>query len=479
MARNILLIFFSLMFLFTERIWGEGITSLETIAEGEGVGSVQIELTSPREMIEAKSSKSHKIKKKHKDVAFDVDAPPKTRIELTPELSFGARIGLEYQLEKNFNMETRVRDDLYIKTPEMSFAFLYTPTEKFYTFLNVEFSRSIVNDERMRTEEKRKKKDETDMELKQVFFSYTIMDGLNLKVGRQRIKDKREWVYDEKLDAIRLTYEFSKFKFDFSASEKKDKDLHDNHGSDERFNNFVLYGRYAPNKDTEIAAYGFVRDGRSKKRKENPIFYGLQVNGELIDDLDYWLNFAHVRGRDGSNKLRGFGFDSGFTYEFDDVPLKPSIVLGYAFGSGDDNTSDNIDRSFRQTGLQDNNAKLNGVSKIKYYGEMFDPELSNLVIATGGIGIRPMRKTSIELIYHYYRQHKRSDEIFDAEIDEDPDGLNKILGQEIDLVAAYKYKSKKINIKTSMVLGYFMPGQAFPREVDNALFAEFKIQFDF
>lgn len=130
-------------------------------------------------------------------------------------------------------------------------------------------------------------------------------------MGRQCLKDLSEWLYDEKLDAIRLTYEFLNFAFDFSASKKKDKDLYDNNGSDERFNNFVLYGRYAPNKDTEIAAYGFVRDGRSIKRKENPIFYGLSLRGEVFDDLDYWLELAHVRGRSGSNKLRGFGFDSG------------------------------------------------------------------------------------------------------------------------------------------------------------------------
>ena len=473
MIKNVLLIFVSLILLLAEGICGGEIAPQETKTEDEMNVPVQKEFFSPGKMIEKKLFKSAKHRKNN-EAAFDLGAPPKTRNRLTPELGFGARVELEYVMEKNFDLETRDRDDLYIKKPELSFVFLYTPTEKFSAFLNIEFSRSIVNDE-----QEEKKKDETNVNLTEAFFSYEIMDGLTLKVGRQRLKDKREWIYDEKMNAIRLTYEFSKFAFELSASEKKDKDLYDNHGRDERFNNFVLCGRYAPFKNTEIMAYGFVRDGRSKKRKENPIFYGLQVTGELIDNLDYWLNFAHVRGRDGSNKLRGFGFDSGFTYEFDDVPLKPSIVLGYAFGSGDDNPSDNRDRSFRQTGLQDNNAKLNGVSKVKYYGEMFDPELSNLAITTAGIGIRPMRKTSIELIYHYYRQHKRSDDIFDAEIDEDPDGLNKILGQEIDLVAAHKYKSKKINVKTSLVLGYFLPGQAFSMEADNSFFAEIKMQFDF
>ncbi|MEE9458794.1 MAG: hypothetical protein V3V84_03420, partial [Candidatus Bathyarchaeia archaeon] len=183
MTKNILLISVSLMFLFTEGICGGEIATQETTNEGEGVEPIQKKLSFPREMIEKKPSESTKHRNNN-EVTFDLDAPPKTRIELTPELGFGVRVELEYELEKNFNMETRVRDDVYIRKPELSFAFLYTPTEKFSTFLNVEFSRSIVNDKRMRTEKKRKKNDETNLDLTEFFFSYEIIDRLNLKVGR-------------------------------------------------------------------------------------------------------------------------------------------------------------------------------------------------------------------------------------------------------------------------------------------------------
>jgi hypothetical protein len=37
-------------------------------------------------------------------------------------------------------------------------------------------------------------------------------------------------------------------------------------------------------------------------------------------------------------------------------------------------------------------------------GERLDPELSNLLIFTGGIGIRPTRRSSIDLVYHHYLQ---------------------------------------------------------------------------
>ena len=463
----------------TEGIYGGEITPPGTMAEGERVGPVKTELLFPGK--KAKSGLSGPSKSKPGDKAeFDFDSPPETGIILTPELSFGVSVELEYKLEKDRDLETRDRDDTDFLESVLDLALTYTPTERIRAFVNIGTSWLNIEDERHDEDS------EIKLALEQAFVSYNMLKGLNLKIGRQRIKDKREWVYDENLDAIRLTYEFSNVAFDLSVSEKNHKDLIGRHGKNERVYNYVLFGKYTPFKKTKIGAYVFIRDGYEKKKQENPIFYGLQLRGEVLDNLDYWLEFAHVRGRSEgefieirgrreSNKIRGFGFDSGFTYEFD-VPLKPSIVLGYAFGSGDDNPSDRVDRNFRQTGLQDNNTKLNGISKLRYYGEMFDPELSNLAIATGGFGIRPMKKASIEFVYHYYRQHKRFGEIRDDDIREDPDGLNKILGQEVDMVAAYK--SKK-HIKTSLTVGYFMPGQAFSREADNSFIAEFDIQFEF
>jgi alginate production protein len=182
-----------------------------------------------------------------------------------------------------------------------------------------------------------------------------------------------------------------------------------------------------------------------------------------------------VRGENGPRKIRAIGFDIGATYEFN-VAFEPSLTLGYAFGSGDDEPADNIDENFRQTGLQDNEAKFNGVVKLKYYGEMIDPELSNLAIATVGVGIRPTHTTSLDLVYHYYRQDEASEEVRDAEIDEQPNGFNVDLGQEIDLVAGYRIKPHH---KGSLVIGYFIPGNVFPDDADPALFTKLEIQYEF
>lgn len=402
------------------------------------------------------------------DAAFDLGAPPKTRNRLTPDLSFGGSIALEYELERNFDLNTKNPDDLVVWEPSLSMVFSYTPTDESTVFLNVESSRRIVDDE------KNRKNSETELELKQAFFLWKEMiDGLDLKIGRQRFKDKREWLYDEELNGIRLFYGFSSVAFDISVSEKNDEHLL-THGNDERVTNYMLYGSYVPCKNTVIAAYSFVRDDRAST-KESPIFYGVHLSGEVIDNLEYWLELAHVRGRSGSKKIRGVGFDFGSTYELA-LPLKPSITLGFAFGSGDSEPSDDKDTNFRQTGLQDNNAKFNGVTCLKYYGEMFNPELSNLGIFTAGLGIRPTRKTSVDVVYHYYCQHETSNEIRDSELNKNPNGLSRKLGKEIDLVAGYRSKR---HVKTGLSIGYFMPGKAFPHEADEAFFVEIKIRYDF
>ena len=100
----------------------------------------------------------------------------------------------------------------------------------------------------------------------------------------------------------------------------------------------------------------FLRDDLARQN-ESPIFYGLHSHGELFDhagkpvkELDYWIDAALVRGRDGPDKLRGFGFDMGLTAELD-YELRPTITLSYAFGSGDSDPNDSVGSQLPPDGL--------------------------------------------------------------------------------------------------------------------------------
>jgi alginate production protein len=413
---------------------------------------------------------------KGETAVFDTGAAPRTRIPLARGLSLGFRTELQYQREDNFDLDKTVPDDEWFFEPLFRVALSYAPRPMFSLLIDVEGARRFLDDEEDR------KRSETRLELKQAYLSVNEpVRGLTLQAGRIRFKDTREWLYDEELDGGRIFYTFSRFAAEASVTQRNNRDLlHGGGGED--ITNIVLIGRYAPVKDVEIAAYGFLRDDRSAAN-ESPRFVGLHSHGEPVKRLEYWLEAAMVRGKSGTRDIEGSGFDVGATYGFK-VPLRPAITLGYAFGSGDPDTTDGTDKSFRQTGFQENEDKISGLRRFKYYGELVDPELSNIHVMTAGVGIRPERNVSMEFIFHRYRQ----DEAFrrlriagrdTTQLEKDPNGISKDLGHEYDLVVAYRNSPRTFSAKG--IFGRFDPGKAFDDEspTSRAYFTELKVAYEF
>ena len=166
----------------------------------------------------------------------------------------------------------------------------------------------------------------------------------------------------------------------------------------------------------------------------------------------------------------------GLVYAFD-IDFEPYITLAYAFGSGDSNPDDGTDKNFRQTGLQGNEGDFNGVIDFLYYGEVFDPELSNMSIFTVGLGTNPNEETSIDLVYHYYRQIEASEELREIGIDAEPSGESKDLGHEIDLILGYEGFSERVAV--GIFFGYFIPGDAFSSSSGNAFLSKIIMEYEF
>ena len=403
---------------------------------------------------------------------FDFDAPPRLIIQLLPKLTFGAKAKLKITQENNFNLDSADAEDLTFVEPELSLAFSYDPTDRLQLYLNIEPGYRYVEDEEKKPE--KKKFSESRLSLKEAFVSFSnILYGSTLKLGRQRFNDEREWLYDDELDGIRLFHSFSRFAMEFSLTSNNDKELL-NPDDYEKVTNLVVHARYAADRDDEIGLYAFAQNIQSDP-DEDLIFFGFHADGKAWQRLKYWLELAHVRGETDTTEIRGLGFDIGSTYVFD-YRFKPSLTLAYAYGSGDKDSTDGRDENFRQTGLQDNTARFNGFIRLKYYGEMVDPELSNLRIATVGIGIRATRKTSLDLVYYNYRQVEASSLMRDWEIDMDPDGRSTDIGNELDLIFGYRIKPHH---KGNIIVGSFHPGNAFADDAANALFVELKLQYEF
>jgi alginate production protein len=110
-------------------------------------------------------------------------------------------------------------------------------------------------------------------------------------------------------------------------------------------------------------------------------------------------------------------------------------------------------------------------------------------IITAGVGLKPTDDSSIDLVFHTYRQDEISDDIRDSAIDLDPneDGSrqSKRLGSEIDLVVGVKDIIPDLDLE--FTFGYFFSGRAFRveaeddvfKDADNAFFVGFDMDFSF
>jgi len=390
---------------------------------------------------------------------------------LLDALEFGGSIEVAFERQQNFDLDSKIADDVDLLPVELQLELVFEPSDYFEAVVQATLEREFE----LRVEGLGERR-ETELLIEEAYVTLRDPDlGLGLQVGRQLFEDERQWLYDEELDAVRAAYRASGGSLELSVSRKAlvDEDLL-NEVEEEPVSNYMLVGAYAPNDEVTLGAYGIVRDDRG--RGGDPVyFYGLSSKGTIGARLDFWLDVALVRGRDEGVDLRGTGLDFLGLYRID-APLRPHVLLGYAFGSGDSDPDDGRDGAFRQTGLQGNEAELGGPTAFSTYGEAFDPELSNLSIFTAGLGARPREGISLDLVYHSYRQDKASDELRDAALEAEPTGQSRRLGSEIDLVLGFEEIE---DFRISGFFGYFMPGRAFGPGADDALFARIEIEYEF
>ena len=384
-------------------------------------------------------------------------------------LEVGGEVEVAYQRQQDFDLDRGEADDLDLLPIEAKLELLFAPNDYVEAFLQTTLFHAFTLRDQGEDDV-----DATDLFVEEAYLMLQEPDlGLALQVGRQSFEDARQWLYDAELDAVRVHYRVPPVALELAASREAvlDNDLL-NPDEIELANNYILYAGYEVSRDISLGAYGIVRDGAERDR---PIFLGLQSAGTLGERLSYWLDAAHVRGREDGNEVRGYGVDLIGAYHFD-APLSPHVILGYAFGSGDSDPDDDRDRAFRQTGLQGNEGEIGGLTPFRYYGEAFDPELSNLSIFTAGIGARPTPELSADLVYHYYLQDHAEDELRDSALDAEPTGQSRRLGSEVDLVLGFEQEDE---FRIRGFLGYFMPGRAFADGADPALFARIEAQYEF
>ena len=417
-----------------------------------------------------------------KYVPFDPNAPPKAYIPIGPDLYFGGFASLRASTQRNFSLNTRPDDANSLFSPNVSLAFAYDPNRYIHVFTNWAFGKNTA------FEETTDKTQTVDLSLNQAYVAVNnVIEGTALQIGRQRYTDIRRWLFNEQLDAARLAYKYQDLSMEFSASKfnifKREAlgPQPTSSGETGKFINYYSYISYKLNKKSRIGAFALYQVGDT----QYPMFFGVQSEGELIRrHLNYWIQTAMVRGTDSSQRIRGEAVDVGLTYLIGGSvkDIKPSITVGYAYGTGDNNPNDGADTAFRQTGFQGNSDSFNGVARLKYYGEVLDPSLTNLMIFTGGAGIKPTPRSSFDLVYHYYlREYAASRIPQDGLSNIGKTGLDKHLGSELDVVIGYQEIAR---LDTRLIFGYFKPGKAFEEPAragarDPAFSASILIRYNF
>jgi hypothetical protein len=416
-------------------------------------------------------------------------------------LSFGGRplivsgqieLHGSYDRQLEFEDDSRV-DDLVRTETDVEVELFYSFRPDLHVFAEGEFS----SERDVHQNNERNESDSYVERGESWLFAEDVADsGWSFEAGRLNFEDERRWWWDEELDAIRLSYPTETFNLAFAVAQELLPSRSDQSYIDpEQEDVFRMFGKvawnYAPEHTASLFAL-YQRDSSSRDRvgdevdeeREDPsdghlTWLGLRLTGAWslgsLGLLQYWTDGGMVRGYEyvsefeeaskgesvveetGRRSVSGWGLDLGATWTLPTLG-EPRLSLGYAIGSGDDEVEDGSDRSFRQTGIHENEAGFGGAQRFLSYGELLAPELSNLQILTAGVGLSLFESSSIDLVYHYYRQMDAATFLRNAEIDGELTGRDRSIGQGLDLVLAVEeWERFEFEIVGSM----FRAGSAF------------------
>ncbi len=317
-------------------------------------------------------------------------------------------------------------------------------------------------------------------------------DDLEWSVGRQRIKEPREWWWDAKLDSALIEYRDGPWEgFAAVALDRRDPAFADARQEPEERDVFRVLSRLGYRYSAALEWDAFitlqrdrsgvdasgtvVADDREDEFDADLEWFGLRAGGRVYSGsvgLRYWIDGGMVRGREtvvdyddagpeqrvvddyDRRRVSGWALDAGLTLQSGSATR---VHAGYGKASGDRDPEDNRDTAYRQTGLQDNDARLATPARIRLYGELLDPEFSNLEVAMLGVGRSIGPQTSVDVFYRRYRQD-RPDQRLQADLRADPNGVDADLGSSLEAVLHHRWSPRA---ELTVVAGLFNPGRAF------------------
>lgn len=408
-------------------------------------------------------------------------------------LTIGGEIGTDLDWRKGFELDDSEQDDKTMLNGDVELELFLQWSQRVSVLIEPRwsFERDLDADDDNRQSDS--------------FFrrgqSWIYVDGFKnknvaIQVGRQTFRDKREWWWDSDLDAFRVHYDSKNIVWEMALANElakiasneddirpRDKDIvrllgavtwewrkkqslsafftYQNDKSNSFIENQIIDEQLEDESDASLMWLGARAMGREKVKGLGKLHYWLDIGrvegDEELIDFDNNDSTTSIVDEVDQIDVSGWGVDFGVTLQTK-LSGNPSITLGYAKGSGDNDLQDRSDKSFRQTDLQDNDGRFRNVNRFRYYGELLRPELSNLTITTLAIGFRHHKNSSTELVYHRYTQVNPADFLRDDALRDRPNGEKKNIGQEIDLVIGIEESRRW---EWEIVASAFKAGNAF------------------
>jgi hypothetical protein len=304
----------------------------------------------------------------------------------------------------------------------VGFDFNYPVNDQFFLFFGGE-----LFDENETTKTANTRFSESGFELGNTGIGYTFGDEVEyqFEIGRIEYSDERQWWWDEYLDTLRLQFETEDLELMLAAGKQQGRrrssdefidpeekginrilgNIHWNLSSDQRWIFYYLL------HDDESASYALnesIAENRADQSDADLDWFGVAYQGALEQDsigtLDWRIGYVQLSGDEivygfsGSTvtDIERFNIDAS-AYELM-FKWKPEwsdevrFIYSHAVGSGDSNPGDSRDGSFRQSGLQGNEYDYH------YYGELYQPELSNIQIHSLGVYFEAADELELEFI---------------------------------------------------------------------------------
>lgn len=392
------------------------------------------------------------------------------------QYSIGTESDITYT--KDADLDRQTRDNSLIAAPQVNGYILYRPNARVEALLEMILEREYAWKEEAvvqlpgggtQTAPRRR----PSLLIDQALITFKELGPALLTLGRRNFEDDRHWLYDTSLDTAFVRARLGNVVTDVALARKDwfDGDLAQKVPRG-RTTDTLVHVEYRGIEDHRIAAYAIRRDDKAGQGEGDPLHLGLRASGAPDDRFSYWAGLGWLRGRDETGqRLRGHAVDAGLIYRFPSLPWRPSLLFGYASGSGDGDPDDGVNRQFRQTGLHSNEFRAAGVSKFKYYGEVLDPDLSNLRIVSLGIGFRPVTGVFVDVMWHRYTLHHLADEVRNAGLtalmNQDDSQLSRRVGQELDVVIGLRNLFGVRRLGVDIRIGWLLPGPAFRNEITS------------